>query len=149
MKTSQDHSLCQQHQDQPSSLRASCEGKRIGKRPKAEGQSKSASAAGGKKTRSLLSALLCLCLSLSFCGLGMGAPSFDPQATARLLEVVGEASLEEVQSLLAAGADVHAKEDKFGTTALMWAAGKENPGVIKTLLAAGLGLKYTPKPKPA
>ena len=73
MKRSQDHSLCQQYQDQPSSLRASCEGEKTGKRPKAEGQSKSRA--------DLVLALLCLFLFISGWWI-----LFSParQATARL-----------------------------------------------------------------
>ena len=43
-----------------------------------------------------------------------------------------------IEALLAAGADVNAREERFGQTPLHKAAGfSENPAVIETLLAAG------------
>ena len=40
-------------------------------------------------------------------------------------------------ALLAAGADVNAREKLRGTTALMWAAEQRHPEAVKALLAAG------------
>ena len=66
----------------------------------------------------------------------------EAEATKKLLETVRSASLEEVQALLAAGADLSAKDKLFGRTALMFAARyNRNPAVVQALRAAGADLE--------
>ena len=47
-----------------------------------------------------------------------------------------------VKVLLAAGADVQAKEPKRGQTALMWAAAEGHAEVVDALIRAGADFRY-------
>jgi hypothetical protein len=57
-------------------------------------------------------------------------------AKANLFEAAGDGELERVKTLIAAGADVNAKESNFGKTALMIASDEGHVEVVKALLAA-------------
>src|SRR5262249_13085249 len=50
---------------------------------------------------------------------------------------------EAIKRLVAAGADVNAKERLRGTTALMWAAEQRHPAAVKTLLELGADHRAT------
>ncbi|XP_049944395.1 ankyrin repeat domain-containing protein 65-like [Schistocerca serialis cubense] len=54
----------------------------------------------------------------------------------RLIEAAKEGAVEEVRALLAAGADVGARDEEFGETALHWAAWRGHAAVVRLLLSA-------------
>ncbi|XP_047100878.1 BTB/POZ and MATH domain-containing protein 4-like [Schistocerca piceifrons] len=60
----------------------------------------------------------------------------DAERGRRLREAAEEGVVEEVRALLAAGADVGAKDGEFGGTALHWAAGRGDAAVVRLLLSA-------------
>lgn len=61
------------------------------------------------------------------------------------LELCEKGTADEVRRALASGANVHARDAKFGGTALMWAAGNSNPEVVKVLLAGGADVRAVDK----
>jgi ankyrin repeat protein len=60
-----------------------------------------------------------------------------PGGETALMTAARTGKVEAVKALLAAGADVNAKESKRGQTAIMWAAAEGNTEVVQELLRAG------------
>jgi len=79
-----------------------------------------------------------VCISLIFAGC---ADKGISDKNVQLLQAAKDGNLQAVQTLLAAGAEVNAK-DNDGVTALMWAARNGYPEIVKFLLEKGAE-KYT------
>ena len=88
------------------------------------------------KTAVLLLCFAILGVSQAHAQGAQDAPISDDGLTP-LMRASGTGQLEEVRSLLKAGADVNAKLDSLGLTALMMAAGAGHLEVVKVLLEAG------------
>lgn len=68
-----------------------------------------------------------------------------------LMTCASTGAVDAVSELLANGADVNAKENKYDQTALMWAAAERHPEVVKLLVEKGANIGATSKliPEPA
>lgn len=66
------------------------------------------------------------------------APVPDIPSTEEFIRLCREGSLSEVKRAIEAGASVHARDQRYGGTALMWAAGRNtDPRVVSALIEAG------------
>ena len=67
---------------------------------------------------------------------GADAKERGPSGETMLMLAARNGNPETIKALVAAGADVNAKESLRGTTALMWAAEQSHPAAVKALLDA-------------
>jgi ankyrin repeat protein len=86
------------------------------------------------RIRSLLTILLCVAISSTACS---AKPAPDPQKQMEFVQAACMGDAAKVKELIAAGADVNAK-DESGLTPLLWASqGLMGQASVETLLAAG------------